>query len=262
MDRSRRSPDRDESTLAAPSGAAPERSVAAGRWIAIGVAVGATVGVLGLLGACASSTSGSAGSSSPVTAALPVTAPAGNVVCDYVPDGQAAKAVDAPSAIEPNTGTATAKIELTGAASGPVTIDLDRAIAPCTVGSFAHLAQSGYFDGSPCHRLTASTTLHVLQCGDPSGTGRGGPGYAFADETDPGMTYPAGTLAMANAGPDTNGSQFFLVYQDSVLPPDYTVFGTVTDGLDFVTGIAAQGTTSGVDGEPVRPVTISSVTVS
>jgi len=262
MDRSRRSQDRDESTLAARAGAAPERSVAAGRGIATGVSVGATVGVLGLLGACASSTSGSAGSSSPVTAALPVTAPAGNVVCDYVPDGQAAKAVDPPAAIEPNTGAATATIELTGAASGPVTVDLDRAIAPCTVGSFAHLAQSGYYDGTPCHRLTASTTLHVLQCGDPSGTGRGGPGYAFADETDPGMTYPAGTLAMANAGPDTNGSQFFLVYQDSVLPPDYTVFGTVGDGLDVVTGIAAQGTTSGNDGAPVQPVTISSVTVS
>jgi peptidyl-prolyl cis-trans isomerase B (cyclophilin B) len=252
MDRSRH---RDESTLAARTCAAAQGRSAAGRGVAVGVAMGATMSVLTLLGACASSTS-SAGSSSPVTA------PAGNVVCDYVPDGQAARAVLPPSAIEPNTGAATATIELTGAASGPVTVDLDRGTAPCTVGSFAHLAQSGYFDGSPCHRLTASTTLHVLQCGDPSGTGRGGPGYAFADETDPGMTYPAGTLAMANAGPDTNGSQFFLVYQDSVLPPDYTVFGTVTGGLDVVTGIAAQGTTSGNDGAPVQPVAISSVAVS
>jgi len=184
------------------------------------------------------------------------------VVCDYFPDGQAAKDVDPPSAIEPNTGAATATIQLAGAASGPVTVDLDRKSAPCTVGSFTHLAQSGYFDGTPCHRLTASATLRVLQCGDPSGTGSGGPGYAFADETNAGMTYPAGTLAMANAGPDTNGSQFFLVYQDSVLPPDYTVFGTVTDGLDVVAGIAAKGTTSGNDGAPVQPVTISSVKVS
>lgn len=253
MDRSRH---RDESTLTARTCTAAQGRSAAGRGVAVGVAVGATLGVLALLGACASSTGGWVGSPPPVTA------PAGTVVCDYVPDGKAAKAVDPPTAIEPNTGAATATIELTGAASGPVTIDLDRATAPCTVGSFTHLAQSGYFDGTPCHRLTASTTLHVLQCGDPSGTGRGGPGYAFADETDPGMTYPAGTLAMANGGPDTNGSQFFLVYQDSVLPPGYTVFGTVTDGLDVVTGIAGRGTTSGDDGAPVQPVTISSVTVS
>ena len=218
--------------------------------------------MLALLGGCGSATTGSAGSSSPVTASSPITAPAGNVVCDYFPDGQAAKDVDPPSAIEPNTGAATATIQLAGAASGPVTVDLDRKSAPCTVGSFTHLAQSGYFDGTPCHRLTASATLRVLQCGDPSGTGSGGPGYAFADETNAGMTYPAGTLAMANAGPDTNGSQFFLVYQDSVLPPDYTVFGTVTAGLDVVTGIAAKGTTSGNDGAPVQPVTISSVKVS
>ena len=142
-------------------------------------------------------------------------------------------------------------------------VELDKATAPCTVGSFVHLAQSGYFDDTPCHRLTASPSLSVLQCGDPSGTGGGGPGYTFADETTADMTYPAGTVAMANAGPDTNGSQFFLVYADSMLPPDYTVFGTITEGLDVITGIAAQGITgSGNATAPVRPVTISKVSVA
>ncbi len=253
---------RNDAAVAEPAIAEPviaEPAVVAarrGRPIARAIAGVVTLGVLALLGACASSSTGSAGSSSPSSP------PAGSVSCDYVPDGQAAKAVDPPPAVEPATGTATATIEVSGAASGPLTVALDRAATPCTVGSFVHLAQSGYFDGTPCHRLTSSVTLHVLQCGDPSGTGSGGPGYSFADETDPGMTYPAGTLAMANAGPDTNGSQFFLVYEDSSLPPDYTVFGTVTGGLDVVTKIAAQGTTSGDDGEPVQPVTISSVAIS
>ena len=144
-----------------------------------------------------------------------------------------------------------------------MTIKLDRATAPCTVGSFVHLAEAGYFDNTPCHRMTGSSTLSVLQCGDPSGTGSGGPGYTYADETTPDMTYPAGTVAMANAGPDTNGSQFFLVYEDSTLPPDYTVFGTITSGLDVIQGIAAKGITgSGNATKPVEPVTISTVTVS
>ncbi len=187
--------------------------------------------------------------------------PAGSVACDYLPgERAAARQVEPPPAIESATGTATATIELTG---GPVVVDLDRATAPCTVGSFVHLAESGYFDDTPCHRLTASPSLSVLQCGDPSGTGGGGPGYRFADETTPDMTYPAGTVAMANAGPDTNGSQFFLVYADSSLPPDYTVFGTITEGLDVITGIAAQGITgSGNATAPVQPVTISTVSIA
>ena len=126
-----------------------------------------------------------------------------------------------------------------------------------------HLAQSGYYNDTPCHRLTKAGSLSVLQCGDPSGTGGGGPGYTFADETNPDMVYPAGTVAMANGGPDTNGSQFFLVYADSQLSPDYTVFGTITQGLDVLTGIAAKGTANGgKDGKPVDPVTISTVTVT
>jgi len=213
--------------------------------------------------ACGSSSSGTAASSttSAATGASSAgAAPAGYANCTYTPSGRSAKQVDLPNAQEPTTGDATAEIDL---GQGAVTIKLDRATSPCTVGSFVHLAEAGYFDNTPCHRLTASPTLSVLQCGDPSGTGSGGPGYTYADETTPNMTYPAGTVAMANAGPNTNGSQFFLVYEDSTLPPDYTVFGTITGGLDVIQGIAAKGITgSGNATKPVEPVTISTVTVS
>ncbi len=157
---------------------------------------------------------------------------------------------------------------------GSIGIMLANDEAPCTVNNFASLAGQGFFDRTPCHRLTTGT-LSVLQCGDPSGTGTGGPGYRFANEyptnqyrlSDPAlrqpMVYPRGTLAMANAGPDTNGSQFFLVYEDSMLPPTYTVFGTVdTTGLETLDEIAAAGVAGGSeDGAPATPVTITSVSV-
>ncbi|MGN6243440.1 MAG: peptidylprolyl isomerase [Motilibacteraceae bacterium] len=139
--------------------------------------------------------------------------------------------------------------------------------APCATRSFAYLAGKNYFDGTPCHRLTTSG-IYVLQCGDPSGTGSGGPGYSFGDENLPtasGSTavYKAGTVAMANSGPSTNGSQFFLVYKDSPLPPDYTVFGTITQGLDVVTKVAAAGVAGGGgDGAPQDKVTIKTVSIS
>ena len=122
---------------------------------------------------------------------------------------------------------------------GRIPLTLDRAQAPCTVQSFLHLARHRFYDRTICHRLTAYPTLKVLQCGDPSGTGEGGPGLpvqgraadrpaARAERPDRrAKIYPRGTLAMANAGPNTNGSQFFLVYADSVLRPNYTIFGTV-----------------------------------
>lgn len=207
------------------------------------------------LAACGSSTP------TPTAAGTTASAPAGSVSCSYIPSARgAAKDVGQPPAVEPATGSSTATMELTG---GSLTIELDRATAPCTVGSFAFLSEAGYYDDTPCHRLTSAPSLSVLQCGDPSGTGSGGPGYSYADETNPDMVYPAGTVAMANAGPDTNGSQFFLVYANSSLPPDYTVFGTITQGLDVLTGIAAKGTTGGGrDGAPADPVTISSVTIA
>jgi peptidyl-prolyl cis-trans isomerase B (cyclophilin B) len=155
---------------------------------------------------------------------------------------------------------------------GDVELVLDAASTPCTVASFLHLAREGYFDGTDCHRVTTER-IRVLQCGDPSGTGSGGPGYAFDDEAAAAAPpsdgplrndYPVGTLAMANAGPDMNGSQFFVVWGDSPsLPPDYTVFGRVRSGLDVVQAIGARGsdrTNGASDGSPVRPVTIERVT--
>ncbi|TDD57107.1 peptidylprolyl isomerase [Kribbella antibiotica] len=160
---------------------------------------------------------------------------------------------------------------------GPMLLSLDRAKAPCTVQSFLHLAKSRFYDFTTCHRLTLYTTLKVLQCGDPSGTGEGGPGYSYKDELAsavalpnwPGDTtgtrklYGRGVLAMANAGPDTNGSQFFLVFADSRLRPDYTVFGTVDrTGLKTLDKVAAAGTVvsadnpDNLDGPPVRKTDI------
>jgi peptidyl-prolyl cis-trans isomerase B (cyclophilin B) len=156
---------------------------------------------------------------------------------------------------------------------GNVGLQLDNGKAPCTVNSFASLAQQGYFDGTSCHRLTTTPRLGVLQCGDPTGTGAGGPGYRFANEyptnqyrlSDPALRtpvrYPRGTLAMANAGSGTNGSQFFLVYADSMLPPTYTAFGTIdATGLTTLDRITAAGVDgAGDDGKPAMSVTIDSV---
>jgi peptidyl-prolyl cis-trans isomerase B (cyclophilin B) len=156
---------------------------------------------------------------------------------------------------------------------GNIGLQLDNGKAPCTVNSFASLAQQGFFDGTTCHRLTTSSELGVLQCGDPSGTGTGGPGYRFANEyptnqyrlADPALktpvTYPRGTLVMANKGSGTNGSQFFLVYADSMLLPTFTAFGTIdATGLATLDKVAAAGVAgAGQDGKPAMDVTIDSV---
>ncbi len=183
--------------------------------------------------------------------------------CTY-PDaaGSVKEGTTAPAAEPTVTGDAAATMKTS---AGDIAITLDGKRTPCTVNSFASLASQKYFDATQCHRLTTSG-IFVLQCGDPSGTGMGGPGYSFPDEVDGSETYPAGTVAMANAGPDTNGSQFFLVYEDSQLPPNYTVFGKMdAKGLDTVKAIAAKGVATGGnssgDGAPAEKVTIESVTV-
>ena len=146
---------------------------------------------------------------------------------------------------------------------GDIVVALDPA-APATVASEAFLAAEGFYDSTQCHRLTTDG-IFVLQCGDPTGTGTGGPGYTVPDENLPAAgeaNYPAGTVAMANAGPGTAGSQFFIVYEDTTLPGDYTIWGTVTSGLDIVQEIASVGTETGaVDGPPRQPVFIESATV-
>lgn len=147
---------------------------------------------------------------------------------------------------------------------GDIVIDLDPA-APQTIESEVFLAESGFYDNTSCHRLTTDG-IYVLQCGDPAGDGTGGPGYVVPDENLPPETaanYPAGTVAMANAGPGTSGSQFFIVYQDTTLPSGYTIWGQVTDGLDIVRQIASVGVEGGLtDGKPAQPVFINSATVS
>ena len=143
---------------------------------------------------------------------------------------------------------------------------MDAAKAPCTTNSFRHLAEQKYFDGTSCHRLTTGS-IFVLQCGDPTGTGSGGPGTSSVRRTSPAEAennYPAGTVAMANAGPGTNGSQFFLVYKDTTLPAGYTIFGTISEGLDVVQKVADAGSddSNGAgDGKPKLPVTIETVKI-
>jgi len=145
---------------------------------------------------------------------------------------------------------------------GDVVLELDGENAPCTVNSFAFLAEKDFYDKTECHRLT-SGGLNVLQCGDPTGKGTGGPGYQFANENTEGAEYKAGALAMAHSSrPDSNGSQFFMVYEDSELPPDYTVFGKITKGLDVIRDIAAGGSEPGGDGKPKKKVTIRDVSIA
>lgn len=152
---------------------------------------------------------------------------------------------------------------------GGIDMTLKASAAPHTVNSFAFLAEKGYFDHSKCHRLTTNG-IYVLQCGDPTGTGTGGPGYTIPDENlkDESLkdnVYPAGTVAMANTGQkDSGGSQFFLVYQDSPLPPSYTPFGTVSEaGMKVLKKIADAGESTGAgDGAPNATVVIDKATVT
>lgn len=175
----------------------------------------------------------------PAVTASVAPAPAGFRNCVYTVTGNPARPVDPPNGKEvPATGTTAVTLTMT---EGKVTITMDRAKTPCTIASFLSLVQQKYYDGTACHRL-ADRGLYMLQCGDPTGTGRGGPGYQFADEIFPTDTYVAGTVAMANAGRGTNGSQFFIVYQDSTLPRNYTVFGKVDQAsIGVVARMAAEG---------------------
>ena len=193
--------------------------------------------------------------------------------CGFTPDESGQEpAVGLP----PDEGAATAATLTLTTSAGPLTIALDAERAPCTVQSMAFLAGEGFFDGTNCHRLTTSQGLQVLQCGDPNGDGSGGPGYTVPDEfpTDlppaadgTNVTYQRGIVAMANAGPGTTGSQFFLVYGDSTLPPEYTVWGTLDEAsLATLDQVAAGGVTPGAngpeDGAPVTPVAIESAAVA
>ena len=148
---------------------------------------------------------------------------------------------------------------------GNIVVTTVGAKAPITLTQLSTLARGGYFNNSLCHRLTTQG-LYVLQCGDPTATGGGGPNFTYRDENLPteGLNnYPAGTVAMANSGPGTNGSQFFLVFADTTLGPNYTIWGTITQGLDIVKAVAAAGVKGGgADGTPNQTVGIARVTVT
>jgi peptidyl-prolyl cis-trans isomerase B (cyclophilin B) len=151
---------------------------------------------------------------------------------------------------------------------GELTVTLDRAATPCAAASLVHLTEQDFFDDTPCHREVDSEGLQVLQCGDPTGTGAGGPTYTSPTEVSGEETYPRGTVAMANSGQGFDGSQFFLVWGDSRLPPAYTVVGTVDEaGLAVLDRVAANGHDGSLEpspggGAPNVPVTIESVTVA
>jgi peptidyl-prolyl cis-trans isomerase B (cyclophilin B) len=260
------------------------------RW-AIGtlaVLVAAGVGTLLLIflpGGSAKKASASASKSPSASAsatAAAVAEPAHH--CTYTAATAAAKKVSKPPATPDFTDSYQATINTN---QGKITFNLLNNKATCTVNSFVHLAEAGYFDKTQCHRLVTSN-IHVLQCGDPYATastkltcsstskvGTGGPGYDFANENLTGAKYPTGTVAMANAGAGTNGSQFFIVYKDSTTVlnssgPAYTPFATVSSGLGIVQNVAKDGyscqyvdpsTGQASGGAPKEKVIIDSVTI-
>lgn len=242
----------------------------------VAIITSAAVVVVVVVGVVLLSTVGTGGGDAPPPAAAPApitpasipTDPApvptrptplpASVSCEYPADGQAAKPVQPPPGTDISSrGTVAVTLQTD---SGAIPLTLDRALAPCAVNSFVSLVQQTYFDGTPCHRITTDPGLQVLQCGDPSGSGTGGPGYSFKDEVFPELTYGRGILAMANSGPDTNGSQFFMVYGDGQLPPQYTAFGSISpEGLQVIDTIARRGRDA--NEAPVQPVTIQTATV-
>ncbi len=255
-----------------------------GSAVAAIVVIGAVVATVVITNRDSGSQTASAATTTPTTSAPATPAAAGQLPaftapadlganCQYPASAEkASKQVNPPRTGKVPTEPAQVSASMS-TDQGNIGLQLDNAKSPCTVNSFANLAQQGYFNDTPCHRLTTGEGLSVLQCGDPTGQGIGGPGYQFANEyptsqfqpDDPKLqepvVYPRGTLAMANAGPGTNGSQFFLVYKDSELPPNYTVFGTIDEtGLATLDKIAAVGVAGGgQDGEPAVPVQVKSI---
>jgi peptidyl-prolyl cis-trans isomerase B (cyclophilin B) len=197
-------------------------------------------------------------SASPTATTPAVVEPATH--CVYTSHPPAARNVGLPPATPDYKATYQATINTN---RGAIVIDLLNSKATCTVNSFVFLAEKAYFNNTHCHRLT-TTGIYVLQCGDPTGTGQGGPGYEFDDENLAGAKYPAGTVAMANSGPNTNGSQFFLVYRNTTLGPAYTPFGEIVSGLNIIQKVAKAGTDNSNgpgDGHPKEKVEIESVTI-
>lgn len=197
------------------------------------------------------------------------------VTCDYPASDTAAKDAGTP----PTDNIATSgTVEVTFTTNkGDIAMNLDRSTSPCTVNAVEHLVSKGYYNDTICHRVVVSDSMTILQCGDPTGSGSGGPGFSFADEyprnaydaadVENPVIYPRGSLAMANSGKDTNGSQMFLVDKDTTLAPKYNVFGTITEsGLKTLDSIIEENKDAnqdnGGDGKPAQEVRITSATVN
>ncbi len=211
--------------------------------------------------AAASATASASASATPTPSATPALAAEPAKTCSYPTSGTAARNVGKPPTKPDWRASYQATIHTN---RGNVVIDLLNSKATCTVNSFVYLASKKYFNNTHCHRLTTVSPLYVLQCGDPTGTGSGGPGYKFNDENLAGAKYTQGTVAMANSGPDTNGSQFFLVYKNSTLAANYTPFGKVVKGLGIIQNVAKAGSDNANgqgDGHPKEKVVIESVTI-
>lgn len=259
-------------------------------WTGITLAVLTVLGLAGGLGAALASgspskaaasakttpaaSSSASPSASPTSSTAAVTEPATHCTYTKSSAGDVVKA-----SLPPATPDYKASYAATISTNrGPISIKLLNSKATCTVNSFVHLADAKFWNNTQCHRISDSSGLYMLQCGDPTAKasqtlscssatlGTGGPGYEFASENLTGATYPAGTLAMANSGGTaTNGSQFFLVFKNTTLPPDYTPFGTITSGLAILQNVAKAGTSctypQAGGGVPKEKVVIKSVTI-
>jgi peptidyl-prolyl cis-trans isomerase B (cyclophilin B) len=265
-----------------------ERAAAAARRRRRMTIVGSVVGVVLVLCLVIVLVVTSNGKKKTPTAAASPTAAAAPAACKWKPNPDPSaspapapnknlKDVGTPPASgEPRAGTRDMTINTN---LGTIVVQLDLVKAPCTAASFTYLASKHFFDNTSCHRLVNNSgadpqtgeakDFHVLQCGDPTGTGQGGPTYQFDNEylpTDQRPAYPAGVVAMANSGPNTNGSQFFIVFGDTILPADYTLFGTVTQGLDIAKQVGAAGddgafANNAGGGHPKKKITFTTVTV-
>ena len=256
------------------------------RWSGIGLAVACVLGLVAGLtiaftggstpkaspsaSASAKASASASASATATTTAAAVAEPATH--CAYTQSSSSGKP-SMPSVTPDYKAAYTATINTN---LGKVVINLLNSKATCTVNSFVHLAETNFWNNTQCHRVSNSDGLYMLQCGDPTAAasqklscssttlGTGGPGYSFDDENLTGATYKAGTVAMANSGANTNGSQFFLVFKDTTLSPGYTPFGTITSGLDILQKVANAGTSctfSAGGGVPKEKVVINSVTI-